>query len=427
MDTDTPYVWLEKAAEREPDAPALILADRVVSYSDLEYQVRARTRSLAHVVSPGSIVPAPMRLDLPSIVEMVAVMRSGAVVLPYADRRPEVNGVLRPGTAVCVATSGSGGVSKLVPLSYANIAASVRASRSRLGTGATDRWLATLPLTHVGGLSVIWRSLASGGAAVVAPFDDAIVDIVERTRPTVASLVPTMVHRLLDRSPESLAAIDLILIGGTHLPRRLIARARERGIGLVPTYGMTETASQIATAAPGVDAGIGDVVGSPLDGFSVIIRGDAGPVGPDQVGVIEVEGPAVFHGYLGEPARTGPFRTSDLGFMTEDGRLAVVGRVDDVVVSGGENVSLAAVRDAIAEIEGVADAAAVGVDDPEWGTIVCALVEVSGILAADDLRESVASLLPEHARPKRWIIGTVPILENGKPDTSAIRRMFADE
>lgn len=427
MDTDTPYVWLEEAAEREPDAPALILTDGVVSYSDLESQVRARARSLAHEVSPGSIVPARMRLDLPSIIEMVAVMRSGAVMLPYADRRPEVTASLGPGTAVCVATSGSGGVSKLVPLSYANIAASVRASRSRLGTGPTDRWLATLPLTHVGGLSVIWRSLASGGAVVVAPFDDAIADIVERTRPTVASLVPTMVHRLLDRSPESLAAINLILVGGTHLPRALIARAHERDIGLVPTYGMTETASQIATAAPGAVAGAGDVVGPPLDGFSVTIRGDAGPLGPGQVGVIEVEGPAVFHGYLGEPARSGPFRTSDLGFMTEDGRLGVVGRVDDVVVSGGENVSLAAVRDAIAGIEGVSDVVAVGVTDPEWGTIVCALVEVSGPLAADDLRESATYLLPECARPKRWIIGTVPLLENGKHDTAAIRRIFADE
>ncbi len=427
MDTDTPFAWLQEAAESEPDAPALILADGIVSYSDLEYQVRARSRSLAHDVSPGSIVPAPMRLDLPSIVEMVALMRSHAVVLPYLDRPPEVTAALQPGTAVCVPTSGSGGVSKLVPLSYANIAASVRASRSRLGTDATDRWLATLPLTHVGGLSVIWRSLASGGAAVVAPFDNSIVDIVERTRPTVASLVPTMVYRLLDRSPESLAAIDLILVGGTHLPRALIARAHERGIGLVPTYGMTETASQIATASPGVVASGGDVVGPPLDGFSVTIRGDAGPLRPRQVGVIEVEGPAVFRGYLGEPARTGPFRTSDLGFMTEDGRLGVVGRVDDIVVSGGENVSLAAVRDAITEIEGVTDVAAVGVADPEWGTIVCALVEVSGPLAADDLRESAASLLPVCARPKRWIIGTVPLLENGKHDTSAVRRIFMDE
>ncbi len=368
-----------------------------------------------------------MRLDLPSIIEMLAVMKRGAVMVPYASHRPVVEAVPPSDTAVCVATSGSSGTSKMVPLSYGNIAASVRASRLRLGTGPSDRWLATLPLTHVGGLSVIWRSLESGGAAIVAPFDEEIPGVLTRWRPSVASLVPTMVYRLLERCPELLAAVDVVLTGGARLGRAIAVRASSAGVQLVRTYGMTETTSQVATAHPGVVNEDPRVVGPPLDGFTVTITDQSGRVALGTVGAIEVAGPAVFSGYLGEPARTGAFTTSDLGFMTHDGHLAVVGRADDVVVSGGENVSLAAVRDAIIGMWGVSDVAVVGIPDPEWGVIVCACVEGFDVPAEADLRERVAEILHAHSRPRRWMIGTIPLLGNGKHDVAAIQRMFDGE
>jgi len=427
MDTDTPYDWLEDAARRHPDEPALILSGGIVSYSALCDQVHVRSRSLAREVSQASIVPVPMRLDLPSIVEMLALMKQRAVMVPYESHRPEIAASPPAGTAVCIATSGSSGSSKLVPISYGNIAASVEASRMRLSTGASDRWLATLPLTHVGGLSVIWRTLESGGAAIVAPFNDEIEGVLAWSRPTVASLVPTMVHRLLGRSGDSLAAIGLVLTGGAHLGDGMAARALRAGVKLVPTYGMTETTSQVATAIPGAVEQDFRVVGPPLDGFEVAIRDRSRLVRPGTVGVIEVAGPAVTCGYLGEPARSGVFITSDLGFLTDDGKLAVVGRIDDVIVSGGENVSLVAVRDAIIAIQGVTDVAVVGVPDPEWGSIVCAFVQGSDVPVEEELREIVTGMLSRWSCPRYWAFGTIPLLGNGKHDLAAIQRMFVGE
>lgn len=425
MNTDTPQSWLEQAAESDPHAAALIFSDGVVSYADLAAQVHARARSLRSVMDEGALVPVVAHLDMASIVEMLAVMKSGGVVVPYDAHLPP-GGVRPPGdAAVCLSTSGTGQRPRMVPLSYANIAASVAASRARLGNGPQDRWLATLPLTHVGGLSVLWRSLEAGGAVVVAPFDDSIVDVLEVTRPTFASLVPTMLYRLLEAAPDTLAGIGTVLTGGARIPRSVRDAAADGGVSLVPTYGMTETTSQVATAVLGRPQTSPNVVGPPLEGFEITI--DDGDDDTGEPGVIIVEGPAVFGGYLGEPPREGPFRTSDLGYLTPDGDLVVVGRRDDVVVTGGENVDLSVVREVITDLDGVDDTVVVGVSDPEWGTIVCALVEGPDVASRAHVRELVAERLRAPERPKRWRFGQIPLLANGKHDIQAVRRLFTDE
>ncbi|MCL1597567.1 MAG: AMP-binding protein, partial [Actinomycetia bacterium] len=214
MNTDTPQSWLERGAQSDPHAAALVMADGAVSYGDLAAQVHQRVRSLRHEVDTGVLVPVPVRLDMPSIVEMLAVMKIGGVVVPYGAHRPRLDGHPPRGAAVCLPTSGTRGRPQMVPLSYDNIAASVAASRTRLGNGPQDRWLATLPLTHVGGLSVLWRSLEAGGAVIVAPFDELLPDVLEGTLPTFASLVPTMLYRLMKSAPDELSRIGTVLIGG---------------------------------------------------------------------------------------------------------------------------------------------------------------------------------------------------------------------
>ncbi len=427
MEHDTPHGWLARAAERDPDAPALLLSDGVVSYADLDHQVTLRSGSLAGEVSTGEIVAVPVRLDLSSVVEILAVMRAGAVVFPYAGERPEVPAPAPRGTAMCLATSGSRGSPRLVPLSYDNLAASVAASQMRLGNGRGDRWLATLPLHHIGGLSVILRSLESGGAAVISPFDADTGSVIEAARPTIASLVPTMVHRLVERCPDQLASIGIVLTGGAKLGSALRRRAADRGITLVQTYGMTETSSQIATAVPQSAFADADLVGPVLDGFTVTIHAASGLAAPAEVGMIEVDGPAVFGGYLGEPERQGPHRTADLGYLDLDGMLGVVGRADDVVVTGGENVSLSRVSVAIEEIAGVRDVVVVGSPDPQWGTAICALVDLDPGVRSGDVLDELAGSLPPHAVPKRLRVGTVPLLGNGKHDIAAVQRIFDEE
>jgi O-succinylbenzoic acid--CoA ligase len=427
MEHDTPHSWLARAAELDPRAPAIVMGDLVISYAELDHQVTVRAGSLARQVRAGEIVAVPVHIDTASVVEMLALMRMGAVVAPYASEPPRLPSVAPEGVALCLATSGSTGAPRIVPLSYGNLSAAVAASRIRLGNGPDDRWLAALPLHHIGGISVLLRSLEAGGAVVLSPFGAETVDDIDRASPTIASLVPTMAYRLLTHAPDTLADIGIVLTGGARLSQQLLQKAEDLGVSLIPTYGMTETASQIATAIPGTAPSSGDVVGPLLAGFSVTIRTSQGLAERGEVGVIEVDGPAVFAGYLEEPARSGAHTTADLGFIDSDGALGVIGRIDDVVVTGGENVSVARVALAIEGVIGVRDVVVVGVPDREWGTAICALVEVEPGTLLGDVIDELALALPHHAMPKRVKVGVVPLLSNGKHDVSAVQDRFGRE
>jgi O-succinylbenzoic acid--CoA ligase len=420
----TPLRWLKDSAAQNPDHVCLVLGDGEVSYGDVYRLVEERASTVRREVAPRSVVSVPVLSDLPSVVEILAVSLAGAVPLPYTDSEPSVDDAMRSSDAILVQTSGSTGRPSIVRISSSNIAASVAASRARHGNTSADRWLACLPLGHVGGLSVLWRTIEIGGSLVLSPFNDALPALIGRTKPTIASLVPTMLYRLLDRDPELLAAMRLVLVGGAGSSRSLVEDAMRHRVPVAPTYGMTETTSQIATAAVIQE---GDVpqwpsLGSLLDGFTISIRSENGQEAiPGTVGRILVDGPAVSLGYLGEPDRTGPFETSDLGLVDSLGRLTVVGRSDDVIVSGGENVSLPTVAATIDGFDGVVSAVAVGLADDEWGTVVGVMVE--GATDASALELAATSKLAPHERPKRWIVvDRIPTLETGKPDREAVQR-----
>jgi O-succinylbenzoic acid--CoA ligase len=271
---------------------------------------------------------------------------------------------------------------------------------------------------------VLLRSLEAGGSVVLSRFGRDTVSDLERFTPTVASIVPTMAYRLLESAPDSLAAVGIVLTGGARLTHRLFATASARGVSLVPTYGMTEAGSQIATAVPGSPPPDGDLVGPPLEGFTVSIHTDAGPAGIGDVGVIEVEGPAVFDGYLGEEPRTGAHRTSDLGYIDAAGSVGVIGRVDDVVITGGENVSLSSVAAAIDDVDGVRDVVVVAIPDHEWGAVICALVDIEPDMTIASIRDQLVTHFAHHGVPKRMEAGSVPLLPNGKHDVVAVQRRF---
>lgn len=428
MDARTPADWVDAAADRDPDAPALAFADGVVTYVQLADQVAQRARSLHGRSadasgSDRSTVTVPAALDLPTIVDLLAHPVAGLVPVPYADGLPvgydALAGSAADGAVLAVPTSGSSGNRRLVRLSMANIAASVSASRTRLRTGPDDRWLACLPLDHVGGISVLFRTFEAGGAAVVARFDDALPDLIERTRPSVASFVPTMLHRLLERDQDLVAGIGTVLVGGGRLPQTLAERAERASVRVVATYGSTETASQVSTMVPGEPVRHAGYVGTPLDGFTVTVDE------PDDTGVgtLLVDGPAVFAGYDG--ARSGPHRTSDLGRLDPDGSLTVVGRSDDVVVTGGVNVSLVAVAEAVARSPGIRDVAVVGLADEEWGVRIGALVESDA--SVDEVSESIDAVVHGPSRPRvLHVVEAIPLLPNGKHDLAAVRTLLGE-
>ena len=306
-----------------------------------------------------ALLAAPATLDL----LRAALDGTGPPLLPSTD--PRVLAALRPDLpleqddiAVVVPTSGSTGEPKGVLLTAANLMASARASAAVLG--GQGQWLLAIPTTHIGGLQVLVRSVLAGtepvvldGPTTVAAFEAATQRLTGARR--YVSLVPTQLRRLVG-SP-SLASYDAVLLGGAAAPAALLEQARAAGVRVVTTYGMSETSGGCVYD------------GLPLPGVAV-----------DVTDRIVLSGPVVARGYRLRPDLTAEvfagdrFTTSDLGRVDDDGRLVVLGRADDVIVTGGEKVAPAAVEAALAEHPSVAEAAVVGVPDDEWGSRVRAVV-----------------------------------------------------
>ena len=289
-----------------------------------------------------------------------------------------------------VETSGSSGRPKQVVLSQAAIRASVAASAARVG--GSGRWALVLPPTYVAGVQVICRSLIAGFEPARSLADD--FDFV--------SLVPTQLRRSLadPGATERLAAARTVLLGGGPVDPALRAEAAAHGIRVVATYGSAETAGGCVYD------------GLPLDGVAVALAAD---------GRIRIGGPTLFDGYLDDQALTdevlvdGWFHTSDAGELDEDGRLRVLGRIDDMVISGGVKVPVTAVAARLRSHPGAGEVEVLGLPDPEWGHEVVAFL--TGPLDLDAARDWVSAEQPRTWAPRRLVrLDRIPMLPNGKVD-----------
>lgn len=328
--------------------------------------------------------------------------------------------------AVLLETSGSTGEPKLVMHSTASLAAAAIASARNLGwLPEGDRWLLSLPLSHVGGLSILLRCFLGRQTSVLAPLPThapkLAMEHLERLDISLLSLVPTQLARLLsDADFRFPPRVRHVLIGGAPLSAHLRERARQRAVPLLSTYGMTEFGSQICTERPG-DVGAG--VGPALPGTDVRLGQD---------GRIQVRSPTAFLGYWGRPSpfdEDGWFTTNDRGEWDERGHLHVLGRTDHMIITGGENVQPEQVEAALAELEGVAAVGVVGVADEQWGQKLVAAVVLADAqeeqaparvrferyraLWHEQLRER----LPRFALPKQYVrLERLPVLGIGKMD-----------
>jgi o-succinylbenzoate---CoA ligase len=325
-----------------------------------------------------------------------------------------------------VETSGSTGRPKRVVLSRRALLASAEATAKRLGV--QRRWLLALPVSYVAGLQVAVRSLLAGHPPVLGEdhetFDEAVDALGDGG---LCSLVPTQLAHLMD-DEEDLAALTrfhTVLLGGGPVDPALRARAEAGGVHVVATYGASETAGGCVYD------------GRPLDGVRVRLED-----GPGGRGRILLGGPTLADGYLDDVELTaetfvdGWYRTSDAGRWLEgadEGRLQVIGRLDDVVVSGGVNVPGPAVAQRLREHPGVREAEVVGVDDPEWGRRVVALVVPSTRPplrppSLEQLRDFVGVTLPRAWAPRdvRYV-DALPLLGNGKVDRLRLAALAEEE
>ena len=386
--------WLRRAARLRPDHVALRADDGALTYAQLDAAATLAARRVGALgVGPGDRVGIALPARRAFVETLHGCMRLGAVAVPIDLRlRPDerrlrtggcaavvtepLEGLADEGApltdthdldapAIVVHTSGTTAGPRAVELTYGNWLWSALGSAVALGVDPADRWLCTLPLAHVGGLSILLRSAICATTVILHERFDAEAAADElATRATLVSVVPTTLARLLDAGLRHPPALRAALVGGAPIPPALIERATAAGVPTVGTYGLTEACSQVTTGGP------------PL--FCTRVR-----IGPGRE--ILAAGPTVAPPAL---AADGWLHTGDEGALDEDGNLTVTGRAGDTIITGGENVAPTEVEAVLSGHPAVAEAGVHGAPDPEWGQRVVATVVLRADQTAteDDLR-----------------------------------------
>ncbi|WP_440991221.1 class I adenylate-forming enzyme family protein [Haloarchaeobius baliensis] len=391
----------------------------------------AGTRETAHAVAPDGCTVASVddESGVAWVDESGGSAAADPVDSPTGDDVPPSDA-----EALLVFTSGTTGRPKGVRLTVANLVASATASAFRLGVDRDDRWLVPLPTYHVGGLAPLVRSTLYGTTTVLQRggdgFDpEATAGNLREHRCTCVSLVPTMLDRLLDAGWTPADRLRVVLLGGAPASPELLDRCAERDVPAWPTYGMSEAASQVTTATPEMAREHPGTVGQPLVTVTLrILDADGEPCEPGKRGELVVDGPQVTRGYLDDEHTDAAFsdrglHTGDVGYCDVDGRLWVTGRLDDLLVSGGENVDPNRVARVLREHPDVTEVAVVGLDDPEWGDRVAALVV--GDCARDALDDWSRERLADHERPRTVAFADeLPRTASGTVDRDAVRELL---
>ena len=479
-----PFDWLAHRADVLPQAVALVDDLGVHTYNELDTRVRKVAAAMAAAgVRPGdrvallawnsldfvAVVHATARLGA-TLVPLNARLGAGELAFQLSDAEPAIfvcdvslletaraaalEAGIKPPIAfpvplpdqspllalphptpadLCVMyTSGTTGTPKGVRITRENVFASAAGSAFNLGVLPSDRWLVCLPLFHVGGLSVIYRSVIYGTAAVLhRGFDASVVARTLRTGEiTHISVVATMLQRLLevDAAPAP-PQLRVMLVGGGPVPPPLLERAAELGYPVVQTYGLTEAASQVTTLSPDDAVRHLGSAGKPLLGTSLRIDG-----APGDAGEILVAGPVVSPGYFRRPdatavvIRDGWLHTGDIGRIDADGYLYVLDRRDDLIVTGGENVYPAEVEAHLLAHGAVREAAVVGLSDDAWGQRVAAAVVVLPGTRPDELQAWLRGRIAGYKIPSNVVlVDVLPRTASGKVQRRLVRAMLASD
>lgn len=486
MQTD----WLTSRTQATPSEMALIIGEQQWTYAELDKMVNSVCGRLQDEgIKSGNFVGVLLPNCLEYVCLIHALARLGAVLVPLnirltaaelawqidhvgcelvlvnADTEQKIlnceqlimNNEWLVGEGLCtihnslfdihnyqavVFTSGTSGKPKGVPITFSNHFYSAMASAYRLGVLPDDVWLSCLPLYHVGGLAVIWRSCLYGTAVNLHPrfILEEVNQALDTLPITLISLVPTMLYRLLETRIHWPKTLRLALIGGAAATPDLVVKAQAAHVPIATTYGLTEASSQVATMLPEDVAKKPGSVGKPLLFTSLEIVDENGrSLPPNAYGEIVVTGPTVMAGYFNSHQSTdnrasrithhASFRTGDIGYLDDDGDLWIVQRRTDLIVSGGENVYPAEVEAVLKNHPAVVNVCAVGVADAEWGQVVVAMVQLKSgsLLTETDLLAFSREQLAGYKQPRRFLfVDQLPQTASGKIARAEIVAQLAD-
>lgn len=414
---ETPFSlarFLNQAADAWPENVALMSETGTWSFVRLQAFSQQQARNLTgngphiHTGSNGELALAAY-----------ACSQAGRPWWPCDPERPLPTHHGQVEAELIIATSGSEGQPKAVPLTPQNLTAAAQASNQVLPLYPGDIWLNCLPLFHIGGAAILWRCALAGATVLLEErFSPKSLDQhFSHTPVTHISLVPAMLARLLEADIAPPASLRHALIGGAALAEPLYRRGIAAGWPLRPTYGMSESTAQIATYTGPVEDWREGLVGHPLPGVLITPQAD---------GRLRIAGPQVMQGYLGQPAASPlGFLSSDLGKLLPDGQVAILGRADDMLNCGGKKIAPHTVESCLAACPGVRDVAVTGQPDPAWGNRIVAVVV--GNADAATLRSWADHHLPKAARPRDYLHQpSLPRTAAGKVDRQALRRMVRD-
>ncbi len=472
--------WLRARGEATPEKTFLYINGARCSYAETDALVDAACAWLTarRKIQPGDIVALLLPNGLNFVLAALALMRLRAVMAPLNARltteelnwqldhidaalllcdaqtlqqtaplnchslkipdrlpsAPPTPAIAHDLTADCaiIHTSGTSGRPKAAVLTYGNFRHSARASALRLGVMPRDRWLCVLPLYHVGGLSILLRALIYGTALDLLPFSiKGVNHALTRLPITQVSLVPTMLGWLLDaREQVWNPQLRTILLGGEAARPDLLQRCVDLDLPIAVSYGLSEAASQVATATPDLVRRKPGTVGKPLAGAQVHITDESGAVtATGEPGELLVKGATVMRGYhKTEPPTDGWLSTGDIGYVDADGDLFILQRRVDLIVSGGENVYPAEVEAALRQHPSVAEALVFGLPDEAWGQRVAAVIELKPdeTTSAEELQTFARERLAGYKIPRQVAFAEIPRSAAGKILRSAAQSTFAD-
>jgi O-succinylbenzoic acid--CoA ligase len=467
---------LSEAARIYGDLPAVISWQETISYGDYESRVAAAAERLAECgIQKSERIALLLENSAEYAIFLFALFRIGAIACLFSTRLPEASVIescnriacralitdrkfadldsirrLHPGEltardthemrrdrvidlgqpAAIILTSGTSSAPKPALLTYGNLYYNAKGSNANIAFGPGDRWLQSLPLYHVGGLGILFRAVLGGGAVVIPQKGQTIGESAERHAVTHLSLVSTQLRELVDQVSNSAhkpSTLKAVLLGGGPFGEPLLEKAVAAGFPIYSSYGLTEMASQVTASRPR------EPLSKPLSAGKVLPYREVA-ISAEQE--ILVRGETLFAGYVNSERVVsavdgdGWFHTRDIGSLDVDENLTVTGRLDNMFVSGGENIQPEEIEDVLLQIDGVERALVVPSPDAKYGMRPVAFVQSGSdaIVDVEKLRTQLRAVLPGYKCPDRFFPWPANIRTAGiKPSRAEFARLASEK